>query len=276
MTSSLSFDNSTALIPRIVSYNVNSLSYYSDSKRRNLVRTFINDAIQNVDILCLQETNLASTERSALANIKGIASLNNHQMGTAGTAILDSTHLLNHYSGSDVELPASLKGRVQIRRYAPKAPRYSAFQLVNVYLHAGPNFKASTPLLEALLKVDNQLPTFLTGDWNFITRSEDTTSPSYPMPPTPFLNLFQKVLDHFKVSELPHDHHTFYHSSHDPNQARSTRLDRFYLPSEVLNNPLSPPSASIYHHRSNYSHKNAPHKTWFSDHLPVLPMPRRQ
>lgn len=70
MPKSNSFYNSIALIPRIISYNVNSLSYYAtDPSRTNNIRTFIQDSLRKADIICLQETNLATKEQQALSHI---------------------------------------------------------------------------------------------------------------------------------------------------------------------------------------------------------------
>lgn len=189
-------------------------------------------------------------------------------MGTAGTAILDSPHIIQHYDGTDIPAP-DLVGRVQVRRYHPRSPRYQSFQVVNAYLHSGLKYTDNTPILKALLNVSNEVPTFLVGDWNFVERPEDTTSANYKTPPSYFLNLFRQVLEHFGSAELPHDHHTFFKLSEE-SLPRSSRLDRIYIPNSVLNNPLFPPIASIFHHSSNVQVKRKATRTWFSDHLPIM------
>src|SRR5690349_138649 len=96
------FDNFTLPVPRIISYNVNSLSYYSTSSdlvlRRAMVSSCLRDLISSTDILCLQETNLASAEAHALSAVfpQSAVSLNNYTMHEAGTAIVESPSLLRH------------------------------------------------------------------------------------------------------------------------------------------------------------------------------------
>ena len=86
------------------------------------------------------------------------------------------------------------------------------------------------------------------------------------MPPANFKDLLTQVLNHFSATELDHDSHTYYHISNSLSHSWTSRLDRIYIPSTVSLNPLSPPSASIYHHFTNYSIKN---DARFSDHLPL-------
>ena len=131
----LLFHNSSLPVPRIISYNVNSLSYYSTSPdlvhRRNIVSSCLRDLLSSSDILCLQETNLSTSEALALSSIlpNSAVSLNNFKMHEAGTAIIDSPAVLCHYIPADVPLPANLKGYVQLRRYLPRAPPHQPFQL---------------------------------------------------------------------------------------------------------------------------------------------------
>ena len=106
--------------PSILSYNVNSLSYYatdpSGIKRRQKVLSCLKDFILKGDILCIQETNLAKKEIFALSNLKGCnISRNNFALGSA-TLIIDSPSLCSNYRGVDLPLPAVCQGFVQARR----------------------------------------------------------------------------------------------------------------------------------------------------------------
>lgn len=188
----LLFPNFSLPVPRIISYNVNSLSYYSTSTdlvhRRNLVSSCLRDLLGSADILCLQETNLAASEALALSSItpNSAVSLNNLKMHVAGTAIIDSPAVLRYYAPVDVTLPANLKGYVQLRRYIPRAPTHQPFQLFNVYFKTGQS-KASVQedFVRSMLGADSSIDTFVCGDFNFVESSEDTTGPfAPPRPPS--------------------------------------------------------------------------------------------
>ena len=157
----LSFPNFSLPVPRIISYNVNSLSFYSTSidltHRRNLVSACIRDLLASSDIVCLQETNLATHETQALFSIvpHSAVSLNNLKMHEAGTAIIDSPSILRFYDPTDVALPANLKGYVQLRRYTPRAAPHQPFQLFNVYFKTGQGKSlVHEDLVSSMLKVE--------------------------------------------------------------------------------------------------------------------------
>ena len=83
-----------SLVPKIISYNINSLSYYACSvsgKIRNAkINRTLSDFVKSADIICLQETNLSTSESFALNSMKGcIISRNNYKMGAAGTLIIE-------------------------------------------------------------------------------------------------------------------------------------------------------------------------------------------
>jgi len=133
--SQLLMSNFALPVPRIVSYNVNSLSYYSTASdlvlRRGLITSCLRDLASSTDILCLQETNLAATESFALSSIspQGSVSLNNHKMFQAGTAIIDSPTILQYYTAIDVPLPAGSKDMPNSEDTSPGAPhtRHSSY-----------------------------------------------------------------------------------------------------------------------------------------------------
>ena len=97
--SQLLLSNFSLPVPRIISYNVNSLSYYSTTPelvhRRDLITSCLRDLTSSADIVCPQETNLAATEAFALSSLSAHAvSLNNYKMYQAGTAIIDSPAIM--------------------------------------------------------------------------------------------------------------------------------------------------------------------------------------
>src|SRR5688572_29333496 len=91
----LSLSNSSLSIPSILSYNVNSLSFYSTDphalSRRLSISCALNDFVKTHDIICLQETNLAPRESHALSSLPGChISRNSLSMSCAGTLIIDT------------------------------------------------------------------------------------------------------------------------------------------------------------------------------------------
>ena len=80
--------NFVAPVPRIASHNVASLSHYATApegrRRRGRVISALRDFIPKADIICLQETNLATGEASALSSLPGCTvSRNNGKMGAS-------------------------------------------------------------------------------------------------------------------------------------------------------------------------------------------------
>lgn len=272
-----SFANSSHTIPRIISYNVNSLSYYASdstgSARRQLIQGALSDFINTNDIICLQETNLAPAEAHALSNLKGcLISRNNLSMGRGGTAIIDSPSLLTFFSSADVPLPAVTAGHIQLRRYHPRDSLRAPFQLLNVYFKSGGDFEFNARLIDALLTTDNALPTFLCGDLNFIEATKDTTSPNPLLPPSSFLEKWSNLRAHFHISDLDHDSHTYYHVTADPCSpySHTSRLDRFLVPTALTEHLTITPTVDTPHHHSNLTCKpQAGSRRSFSDHLPI-------
>ena len=76
-TGSFTLASSLACVPSIVSYNVRGLSFYvgpgEASERKGRVRRAIEDLSIKTDIVCLQETKLAPSERQALSSMAGQA-----------------------------------------------------------------------------------------------------------------------------------------------------------------------------------------------------------
>jgi ribonuclease HI/exonuclease III len=276
--SQLLLSNFSLPVPRIISYNVNSLSYYSTTPelvhRRDLITSCLRDLTSSADIVCLQETNLAATEAFALSSLSAHAvSLNNYKMYQAGTAIIDSPAIMRYYTATDIPLHASLKGFVQLRRYCSRAPPHQSFQLFNVYFKTGQG-KASAhlDLVRRMLEADSSVDTFLCGDFNFIEDREDTTG-SFTPPTAAFLDIWSQFKVKFSVSEVPHSSFTFFHIPSDPSSySWASRIDRFFIPSALLSNPLVSADVSLFPHPSNYRPGTATPgaRSSFSDHLPIF------
>ena len=262
--------------PLIISYNINSLSYYSTNSiavtRRNSIYNCLRDFIKKSDIICLQETNLALLEQQALTNFsRCIISRNNFDINVAGTVIIDTPDLLLNFTGVDLRLPSICQGYVQARRYTPTNARSTGFQIVNCYLKSGGVFSLNKDLITPLNSLPNDVPTFLCGDLNFIERLSDSTSGNPTLPPADFLTAWDKVQKHLDISELFHDAHTYFHITSDPLSPHSvsSRLDRFFIPCSLIAHPIIFPAVQIMHHPTNYSVSTTSSIKCFSDHLPI-------
>ena len=253
---------------------MNSLSYYSPlCPRRSLIFFALEDFSKKNDILCLQETNLAPFEKQALSGMKGCdISRNNFKSNQAGTLIIDTPNIKKYFCGRDIPLPSNTKGYIQLRRYTPHDPSRSPFQIFNFYLKSGGEFSFNAELIRSLLGIDHGVPTFLCGDLNFVEKLSDTSSLTPRLPTKEFLSVWEKFLEKFDLSELPHDTHTHFHITNDPTSVYSvtSRLDRFFVPSPLTSHPLISPSVNIPFHHTNYSPSNKlGSKNFFSDHLPI-------
>lgn len=257
-------------MPRLVSYNVNGLSFYSKTpsacSRYSRALSTLRDLIPKFDIICLQETRLASAEKFALTSLPNCSiSFNNRSMTSAGTLFIDSPSISRYYTAVDIPLPDCCKGYVQLRRYSPKSAPYKQFQIFNIYLPSGLHKVSSqTTIFHSLLSLDPSVPSFFMGDFNFVTSPEDSTGAAGALPPASFLSLFESLKTHFDISEVPHGEHTYFHiSSDDPTSAHSysSRLDRVYVPSILFHSLLSTPTASVLHHSA--------FRPGLRDHLPI-------
>ena len=273
-SSILSLGSSFELVPRIISYNINSLSYYVTSipgkSRQRTIRNCLKDFITRADLICLQETNLAEKERFALSLPGCHVSRNNFAMGVAGSLIVETPAFLKFYKGEDVPLPALCRGHVQLRKYVPIDCSRSPFQLFNFYLKSGGEYGFNLGILASLLSVDSPFPTFLCGDLNFVERAEDTSSANPSLPPANFIEGWEKFKQKFDLCEVPHDQHTRFQISSDLSSpfSSSSRLDRFFIPSFLFGHPIFFPSISIAPHPSNFSPSSLVPRH-FSDHLPI-------
>jgi ribonuclease HI/exonuclease III len=274
-----SFANSSALVPRIVSYNVNGLSYYATDSdgvfRKNLVTRAVTDFLPKCDIICLQETNLTRAEKFCFSALPGcVVSLNNSKKNTAGTLIIDSPNILKHYKPEDVLLPPNCAGFVQCRRYLPLSDSHKPFQLFNCYFFTGADkFSVQASLIDGMISIPNLLPTFLGGDFNFIENLGDSSSANPSLPPSSFLDKFLALKEHFSISEAPHSEHTHFHYTSDVNSpfSYSSRLDRFFVPSFLSPSLTHDVSVSIIPHSTNYRPQSpGTPRRHFSDHLPVF------
>ena len=176
------FSKHASLVPRIISQNVNSLSYYACSdageKRGAKIRSALKDYMKAADILCLQETNLSTGDCFALSSLKGcLISRNNLEMGVAGTAIIDTPAILKFYNPSDVLLPPCCRGYIQARSYSPKEEGHPPFTLFNCYFFTGAKKQQrQSALIKALRQTRVEGNIIMMGDFNFIRRMEDSNS----------------------------------------------------------------------------------------------------
>ncbi len=271
-----SLADSSFPVPRILSYNIRSLSFYSTGqralKRRISIFNALHDFIKDHDIICLQETHLAPTESFALDSLPScVISRNNADISHGGTIIIDTPNILRFYSPQDIPLVPIANGYVQLRRYNPISSTHKPFQLFNIYFKSGGDFLFNSSLISAMSRVDSSFPTFMCGDFNFIEHPEDSTSSSPSFPPASFLTSFSAFKSKFSLIDPPHASHTFFHLTADPSSPYcwSSRIDRFLLPSFFLDNPIVAPSISTPFHFTNFKIGKDNVDLSFSDHLPI-------
>jgi len=235
-------------LPRILSYNIRSSSYYATDTRALFRRRSLSNAlisfIADHDIICLQETHLAFDECYAFDSPFCTVSRNNKNIARAGTVIVDTPSLSNFYTAADVVLPAIACGYVQLRRYSPRFSSHTPFQLFNIYFKSG-DFTFNRNIINAISSFPNNVPSFVCGDFNFIENISDSSSTSPSLPPVDFLNAWNKFKIHFNLFDPTHDTHTFYHICEDLKYTWTSRIDRFLLPLSLFNNPLITPTISI-------------------------------
>ena len=273
-----SFATCTSLVPRIISYNVNGLSYYASApdsvSRKNLIAHAVSDFVLKSDILCLQETNLTADDCFCFSSLGGcLVSRNSFKAGVAGTLIVDTPAILRFYKPVDVPLPDCCRGYVQCRRYVPINTSLKEFQLFNCYFFTGADkFAIQAKLVESMASVSNRCPTYFCGDFNFVESAADSSSANPGFPPGEFLVNFALLKAHFDVGEVPHSEHTFFRYTADVSSAYSysARLDRFFIPLSHLHALVFDPSLSILPHSSNFRPRSSGPRTSFSDHLPVF------
>ena len=270
-----SLSASLECVPTVVSYNVRGLSFYAAAgeaeDRRLRVSEAVRDLVRTADIVCLQETKLAPTERLVFSSLPGCAvSFSNLSKASSGTLIIDCPGIRRFYQGAPVPLPAVTRGRVQLRRYTPLSPNRSPFQLFNFYLVSGGEFSANSGIINSLLDLDASIPTFVCGDLNFIEKTSDSTSATPVLPTQTFLDSWEAFRTRFGLVDVDHDAHTFFHISPSDPSSRyswSSRLDRFLAPASICSHPLFSPAVDIPHHSTNHSIRHS--RSSFSDHLPV-------
>ena len=274
-----SLDKFGAFVPKIMSYNVGGLSQYTAFRqgcsRRLSISGALSDFIHQADIICLQETDLAAGDQSALSYLRGCKiSRNNLKMGVAGTLVIDTPSILRWYRGEEVALPPCCKGYVQCRRYTPLSDKgHLPFLLFNCYLYTGVGKDGvQAKLLAAMASVSGGLDTVITGDFNFIRRREDSSSEDPGLAPPHVLDAFDDLCAHFGVMEVGHDEHTYFHYTEDVRSkwSHSSRLDRFYIPARFSISPFFTPAIAHVPHSTNYTPPSASRpRRHFSDHIPI-------
>jgi ribonuclease HI/exonuclease III len=268
----LTFSNSTFLVPRIVTLNLNSLGYYATTLSAKIRHSNILDCLRSLskghEVLCLQETGLAGSTQALSASLPHCkTAFSSLKAGTAGVAIVDCPSINKLYSVNTLPLPLALNGHVLARVYSPKDPTkgYSTFQLINCYFPTGEH-KANRQLeiIKEIMKLDNRHPTFMCGDFNFVLDAQDTSAKNYA-PSKEFRDRWEDLLSKFSMGEAHSDEHTWFRLSGTDTQ--SARLDRFYIPAFLHNCPVLSPLVASTHLHALYS--PPPASSGFTDHVPL-------
>ena len=137
-----------------------------------------------------------------------------------------------NYTITEVDLGVEARGRVQAiffrSKNHPDIPKAS-FSLVNLYLTSGHHLEERFAQLTLLLKLDRTAHTFMAGDFNQTTRSEDSPSASsYLHLRGGFLVAWEALMDKLRLSELHQEMHTNFVVTDNLNHCRSSRIDQIY------------------------------------------------
>ena len=248
----------------LVSYNVTSLSDYSNNSNHSLHRS-ISD-ISSFKIICLQETKLRAGEASSLRSLLPNHTIfyDNNPLNSPKTplpefkaGVLTAFHssLLRDYTIHRIPAHNDLDGHVALFFLSCNSNSKPSLVVVNLRFLTLPDHSATlrsqehfcsliTSSLSLFLRAQPALRPiiFLSGDFNFVTNPSDTTSTkSLPSRPS-----WDSLLETFNLSDLQQDTHTFLFHSDDPNVLpRSSRLDRIYSNFSEADRTILTPTAFI-------------------------------
>ena len=135
------------------------------------------------------------------------------------------------------ELINGLEGYVQLIHFLD--PHDSAktplWQLYNVYLHTADKQHEQLKQLQLILEYAKTKPnppfTYVTGDFNFVQSSMDTTSVSdQTILHGKRKTVWDEILKLLHITEVKADFHTRFKICQELPSSESARLDRFYIP----------------------------------------------
>ena len=228
----------------IASTNLNSASAYPSSrgqrKRARMILRLLAQLLSKFDIVCVQETHLATDEKHYLNRFPShTVFYNNKSRGIAGVAIFVKKSLLRDYQVRNHALGEAAVGRIQVLGFEPNsAPAGVAplrpFYVTNLYLSSGESNNAKTEEIGCLGQLEAGLM-FMTGDFNFTEEEEDGGALLGGRAKKAWADLVER----WRLREVYQEVHTFHRGLY------SSRLDRFYTNLTDTDRLLAKPVAYV-------------------------------
>ena len=259
--------------PRIISANMNSLSYYAttpDSVARACkVTEIIKKLMSQCDFLLIQETNLDTFEKMALSSLLPGCHIhyNNLRKNVAGTITVVGPSFHNtNYRIREIPLKG-LTGYIQLTQICPASSdphcNNPLFQVFNFYMKTGSDKitgqdKASRQL-EQLLSLNEALATkelsqfsFAGGDFNFVLHEKDTTSFTMDRQlKKEALAQWSQFMLKTNMRDMEASFHTHFQICENSSLSHSARYDRIYIPNHEAIWTIYDPRIELVQHKHN-------------------------
>ena len=225
--------------PSCCSHNITSASMYPTDlrgrKRKLKVCSHLTHLGGVSDILCLQETQLRERDFDSLGWVLKTHKIyySNADEGTkGGIATAVSKRYASGFDIEQIELGPGSRGRVLALKFTsrlfPLDPRAS-FYAVNVYLQSGGSNGPRLDQLEVISALSTDIPMFLLGDFNMVEASLDAPGPkSGIILDGADREKWDGMLLNFCLQEVWQDSHTHYFRAQEPENCRSSKIDRVY------------------------------------------------
>jgi ribonuclease HI len=165
--------------------------------------------------------------------------------------IIIHSSIAKYYNIINFELGEEAAGRVQALRLNPKSGQGSGTQrrydlplnIINWHLEGDKQSQLNT-----LLRINNKVRTIAGGDCNFVITSEDAPSNNSSIIIGGKLKkVWDSVVDHLCLSEIPQPTHThyFFPKDLDYDKVRTSRIDRIYISTDPADTALFHPITYI-------------------------------
>ena len=234
-----------------LSQNQNSLSVYTTSAtgraRRENIRSNLAYYARQFNILCLQETQLQSSDSTSL---KGLPFLRRHTVlygngdGRAGVVTILPALVTSCYDFSEPEVPAEIQGHVHITNLTPLAANRLPFQIFNLYLPSNGELR-----LLVLQFIRSQLLVgqhhYVCGDFNFVESTDDGSMLAAQALSAPERAIWEEFCVLGGLMEVSQPTHTYYRFDRNSGKIHSSRLDRFYVSHRPADLTVAAPACQI-------------------------------
>ena len=239
----------------ISTYNITSLSAGvrgkdAESRRRRVIGEIVQLSTTSQAIF-LQETKLDSFGgfgelEAALPTWRFF--YNNPTEKKGGTVIILGPVITYHYKVTPDSLHHSLRGHAQgilLEGRTRDGFTPHPVRLVNVYLATGTRHHARrSDQLKKLLRIPSGYPMVMGGDFNFVEHPQDTTNySSYHHLRQGARGRWDRLLAKHGLWEVSQETHT--NISLNPDDPRTSRIDRFYISHDEVDCTLITPTTSV-------------------------------